>query len=329
MRKHVLYCLMLLMLPVIAWAHEIRPGYLEVKENENHTLQITWKQPLMGEYGVPMRPSISAGWLVDSLAQISYTESYLIKRWEVPAGHASLDEQTIKISGLEKTMTDVLVQVSLLNDISYTYLLKPIQPFVQLRLSRPQSPPVWEYLQLGMYHIWSGFDHLLFVAGLMLLVKKRSKLFWTITAFTMAHSITLALATLHVIQVPGAFTEAAIALSIVFLAVEILRHYDGNDGFAFHYPWLVSFGFGLLHGLGFAGALQDVGLPENNIPLALFLFNAGVEIGQLTFIFLILSVVAGITWFPVQFPGWVYKSPAYFIGTMAMYWFLERMFNIF
>jgi len=328
MRKHILPTLLLLIFPVLAWAHEIRPGYLEIKENADHSLQIIWKQPLMGEYGVPLHPSISAGWLVDSLAQTSYTETYLIKRWQIPAAHAALDKQTITIDGLEKTMTDVLVQIILLNDVSFTYLVKPVQPFMQLSLSKPQPPPVWQYIQLGIYHIWSGYDHLLFVLGLILLVKKRSKLIWTITAFTIAHSITLALATLHIIKVTSAFTEAAIALSIVFLAVELLRHYRGINGFAYHYPWLVSFLFGLLHGLGFASALQDVGLPQNNIPLALFLFNVGVEAGQLSFVFVMLLLMAGIKRLQFKLPQWSYKIPAYAIGILAMYWFIERVCTI-
>ena len=329
MIKHVAYALLMLIFPVITWAHEIRPGYLEIKEATDHSFQILWKQPLRGEYGVPLHPSISSGWMIDSLADISYSETYLIKRWKIAASHVSLDEQTISIAGLEKTMTDVLVQVLLLNDISFTYLIKPVQPFVKLQLSKPQPPPVWQYIQLGMYHIWSGFDHLLFVLGLLLLVKKRSKLIWTITAFTIAHSITLALATLHIIKVSPAFTEAAIALSIVFLAIEIVNHKNGKDGFAFRYPWMVSFLFGLLHGLGFASALQDVGLPENNIPLALFLFNVGVEIGQLAFVFVMLLVAAGVRKISLGFPKWVYKMPEYVIGTMAMFWFIERVLTIF
>jgi hydrogenase/urease accessory protein HupE len=178
---------------------------------------------------------------------------------------------------------------------------------------------------LGIHHIWLGFDHLLFVLGLLLLVKKRSTLIWTITAFTIAHSITLALATLHIIKVSATFTEAAIALSIVFLAVELLNHYKGINGFAYHYPWLVSFMFGLLHGLGFASALQDVGLPENNIPLALFLFNVGVEAGQLAFVFGMLLLMLAIRWLELKWPQWMFKFPAYLIGTLAMYWFIERV----
>lgn len=325
MRKHILHILLLLMFPVIAWAHEIRPGYLEIKENTDHSLQITWKQPLMGEYGVPLHPSISSGWMVDSLAQITYTETYLIKRWQIPATHAALDAQTIAINGLEKTMTDVLVQITLLNDVSFTYLVKPVQPYVKLSLSKPQPPPVWQYIQLGVFHIWSGFDHLLFVFGLLLLVKKRSKLLWTITAFTIAHSITLALATLQIVRVPGAFTETAIAMSIVFLAVELVHHYKGKNGFAFQYPWLVAFLFGLLHGLGFASALKDVGLPQNNIPLALFLFNVGVELGQLAFVFVMVLIMAGINKIPYSKKPWQKYIPPYFIGTLAAFWMIERI----
>jgi len=325
MKKPVLNILLVLMLPIVTWAHEIRPGYLEIKENADHSLQITWKQPLMGEYGLPLHPSISSEWMIDSLAAASYTESYLIKRWKIPANHISLDKQTINIGGLEKTITDVLVQVTILNNASFTYLIKPVQPFVQLNLSKPQPPPVWQYIQLGIYHIWTGFDHLLFVLGLLLLVKKRSRLIWTITAFTIAHSITLALATLHIINVSAAFTEAAIALSIVFLAVELLRHYKGANGFAYYYPWVVSFMFGLLHGLGFASALQDVGLPGNNIPFALFLFNMGVEAGQLAFVFAMLLLMAAIKRSGIQLPQVSYKMPAYMIGTMAMFWFIERV----
>jgi len=308
-------------------AHEIRPAYLEIKENSGHSLSITWKQPLIGEYGVPLHPVMSAGWLQDSTAEISYTESYLVKHWEIVPPYATLDAQTVTIYGLENTITDVLVQIILPKN-SFTYLVKPIHPYVKLNITKPQPPPVWQYIQLGIYHIWSGFDHLLFVFGLLLLVRKRSLLIWTITAFTIAHSITLALATLHVVKVSSGFTEAAIALSIVFLGVELLRHYQGKDGLTFKFPWLVSFLFGLLHGLGFASALSDVGLPQNNIPMALFLFNVGVELGQLSFVTLMLLLIAAIKRPRFQFPAWSVRLPAYIIGTLAVYWFIERVLAI-
>jgi hydrogenase/urease accessory protein HupE len=308
-------------------AHEIRPAYLEIRETADHSLSITWKQPLMGEYGVPLHPVISAGWLQDSTAEQSYTESYLVKHWKVSPAHATLDAQTITIYGLEKTITDVLVQI-ILPQSSFTYLVKPIRPFVKLNISKPQPPPVWQYIQLGIYHIWTGVDHLLFLFGLLLLVRTRSLLIWTITAFTIAHSITLALATLHIVNVSSAFTEAAIALSIVFLGVELVHHYQGKNGLAFKFPWLVSFLFGLLHGLGFATALSDVGLPQNNIPMALFLFNVGVELGQLSYVTLMLLLIAVIKRPRFQFPAWSVRIPAYVIGTLATYWFIERVLAI-
>lgn len=316
---------LLILMPCLTLAHEVRPGYLEIKENADHTLLIIWKQPVVGEYGVPLYPYISTNWMIDSLAKISYTDSYLIKRWKIYADRSALDQQTLRIDGLEKTITDVLVQISLLNNISFTYLIKPIKPYVQLNLTQPQAPPVWQYVQLGIHHIWLGFDHLLFVLGVLLLVKDRTTLVWTITSFTVAHSITLALATFHIVSVLSAFTEAAIALSILFLAVELVYQHRGKNGLTSHYPWLVAFLFGLLHGLGFAGALQNVGLPENNITLALFLFNVGVELGQLAFVIVILLLIAGIKRLPFTFPSYVSKVPAYTIGTFAMFWFVERI----
>jgi hydrogenase/urease accessory protein HupE len=318
------FCVILLYGYVVAHAHEVRPAYLEITENADHSLSVTWKQPVIGEYAVPLDPVITTGWFQDDHAEKVFSPSYLIKQWMIPPAHSSLNEQTISIRGLEKTMTDVLIQISLLKG-SFIYLVKPVHPFVKLDISKPQPPPVWQYIELGVHHIWSGLDHLLFVFGLILLVAKRSSLLWTITAFTIAHSITLALATLRILQVSPAFTEPAIALSIAFVGVELVRHYQNKNGLAFKFPWLVAFLFGLLHGLGFAGALRDVGLPQDNIPTALFLFNVGVELGQLTFVTVVLLLIAIIKRLSFQFPKWSYKIPPYMIGTMAMYWFIERL----
>jgi hydrogenase/urease accessory protein HupE len=322
-----LCCFILSFCWVVAHAHEIRPAYLQIKENADHSLVVTWKQPVMGDYAVPIDPVITTGWFQNEQAEKVYTPSYLIKQWIIPPGHSTLNEETISIRGLEKTMTDVFVQLDLLQS-SFTYLIKPVHPFVKLDISRPQPPPVWQYIELGVHHIWSGLDHLLFVFGLILLVAKRSSLLWTITAFTIAHSITLALATLRMLEVSPSFTEPAIALSIAFVGVELVRHHQNKDGLAFRFPWLVAFLFGLLHGWGFAGALRDVGLPQDNIPMALFLFNVGVELGQLTFVTIVLLLITGIKRLSFQFPKWSYKIPPYMIGTMAMYWFIQRLAGI-
>jgi hydrogenase/urease accessory protein HupE len=181
------------------------------------------------------------------------------------------------------------------------------------------------YLGLGIEHILLGLDHLLFVLGLLLLVSGPWMLIKTITAFTVAHSITLALATLGLVEVPPRPVDAAIALSIVFLGAEILRTRQGRPGLAAQAPWLVAFAFGLLHGLGFAGALTQLGLPPGEIPLALLFFNVGVEIGQLMFVAAFLALAWALRTLRVAWPRWSAPLPAYAIGTIAAFWFIERM----
>ncbi len=198
---------------------------------------------------------------------------------------------------------------------------------------RAGSGSVWRTVQrytiLGIEHILIGIDHLLFVLALLFVVQGGWRLVQTITAFTVAHSITLGLATLGYVKLPSAPVEAAIALSIVFLCAEILRARDGQKGLTFRAPWVVAFAFGLLHGLGFAGALSEIGLPPPEIPLALLFFNIGVELGQLAFVAAVLAL-----WWLWQrsrlgWPGWLHPLPAYAIGTLATYWFLERGAGIF
>jgi len=177
---------------------------------------------------------------------------------------------------------------------------------------------------MGIAHIFGGFDHLLFVLGLVLLVSSAARLVKTITAFTLAHSLTLGLATLGLVRVPQAPVEAAIALSIVFLARELIERRRGNPSLATRRPWLMSFGFGLLHGFGFAGALSAVGLPQGDVPLALAGFNAGVEVGQLLFVSAALLVFAGARRVADRTPVWVRTAPAYGIGSVAAFWMIAR-----
>jgi hydrogenase/urease accessory protein HupE len=182
------------------------------------------------------------------------------------------------------------------------------------------------YLKLGIEHIFSGIDHLLFVLGLVLIVGPGGRLVKTITAFTLAHSITLGAATLGWVQVPQAPVEAAIALSILFLAAELAHRQRGRSGLTAQYPWLVALTFGLLHGFGFAGALTEVGLPSQDIPPALLFFNLGVEIGQLAFVFTVLVVQVGIKRLSAGYqPRWLTSVPAYGIGIMASFWCFQRI----
>ena len=185
------------------------------------------------------------------------------------------------------------------------------------------------YTVLGVEHILLGIDHLLFVLALLLIVRGPWMLVKTVTAFTVAHSITLALATLGFINVPSRPVEAAIALSIVFLCVEIVHARQGRIGLAVRYPWVVAFAFGLLHGLGFASALSEIGLPQSEIPIALLFFNIGVEIGQLMFVAVVLGIIWGLRQLrPISW-GWASAVPAYIIGMIATYWLFERVAAIF
>jgi hydrogenase/urease accessory protein HupE len=311
-----------------ASAHEIRPAYLEITEITAHHFRIFWKLPTMGEYSLHLKP-VLGNWLLDSTASTSYSDSYLIKQWDIQSSQENLNGQELLIEGLDKTMTDVLVVIHFMNGDEITRLLKPVSPAFEIQQSQHTSAPVGAYLQLGITHILFGVDHLLFVLGLLLLVKGTKRLVKTITAFTIAHSITLALATLHLVQVRQAAAEATIALSIVFLALELVRHYQGRDGLTYRYPWVVAFIFGLLHGFGFAGALAEVGLPATSIPIALFLFNVGVELGQLIFVTAALTIIWAFKKWGPALPRWTIYIAPYFIGSLASFWLIQRIYFIF
>jgi hydrogenase/urease accessory protein HupE len=250
----------------------------------------------------------------------------LVERWliEVDGGLAG---RRIEFVGLQATITDVLVRVQTRDGAVSTSLVRPSQAWIEIAAARGPAAVAGAYLMHGVEHILFGFDHLLFVLALILIVRSGRVLLWTITAFTLAHSITLSLATLGVVEVPAPPVEAAIALSIVLLACEIIRLRRGQTSLTARWPWLVAFAFGLLHGLGFAGALTEIGLPQGDIPLALFAFNVGVEIGQLIFVAAVLGLLACIRRidFPLAVERHALSIATYAIGTMAAFWFIERL----
>jgi hydrogenase/urease accessory protein HupE len=180
------------------------------------------------------------------------------------------------------------------------------------------------FLKLGVEHIWLGADHLLFVFGLLILVQSRWMLLKTITAFTVAHSITLGLATFGYAQLPGPLLNAAIALSILILGVEIVRSGRGETSVTILYPWMVAFAFGLLHGFGFASGLSALGLPAAGIPLALVMFNLGVEVGQVSFVLLVLLLERSFRQLEIRWPRWVQALPGYTVGSLGAFWTLQR-----
>ena len=205
-----------------------------------------------------------------------------------------------------------------------THVVRPTKPWTELRGERPWHETSWEYLFLGFNHILLGVDHLLFVLGLLLIVKSRMMLVKTITSFTLAHSITLGIATLGYAQAPLPPLNAAIALSILFLGPEIVRARRGQTSLTIRHPWLVAFAFGLLHGFGFASGLTEMGLPEGEVPLALLLFNVGVELGQIGFVVLVVLLERSFRTLEVLWPRWAQALPGYAVGTLGAFWTIQR-----
>jgi len=325
-RNYLLFLFLVNMSPTLQ-AHEIRPAYLEIKQTAETTYQVLWKIPLIGNKAPKIDPILPTGFELvqssDSFLSDAYIRNYTGTYTE------GLNGKTIAIQGQELTLVDVLVQISLLDESSYTLLLQPDKPQATI----PIEPSKWEvvqlYLKLGIEHILEGIDHLLFVLGLLLLVKGIRPLIKTITAFTVAHSITLGAATFDLLHLPSAPVEAVIALSIVFLAKEYISVREGKGSLTADYPWLVAFIFGLLHGFGFAGALSEIGFPQKEVPLALFTFNVGVELGQLLFIgvvSLFLYFWKKLNW---QLPQWAWRVVPYTIGTVASFWLVERVIAFF
>jgi hydrogenase/urease accessory protein HupE len=310
-----------------ARAHEVRPAYLQIDEVAPGRYQLLWRTPVLAGMRLPVVLHLPAEVhdVIEPAAQ-EFSDS-LVERRVLDAGPEGLAGKRIEFVGLQATITDVLVRMQLLNGAHSTTLVRPSQPWVDIATSQGPLAVAGAYLSHGIEHILFGFDHLLFVLALILIVRSGRVLLWTITAFTLAHSITLSLATLGVVHVPGPPVEATIALSIILLACEIVRLKRGEPSLTQRWPWVVAFTFGLLHGFGFASALTDIGLPQGDIPLALFSFNVGVEVGQLIFIGAVLAVLALAK--RIHFAPAVERhapaATAYAIGTMAAFWFIERL----
>jgi hydrogenase/urease accessory protein HupE len=249
----------------------------------------------------------------------------LLERRLIDAGKNGLAGKRIEFVGLQATITDVLARVQTLDGARATTLVHPARPWVEITTSQGVLAVASTYLMHGIEHILFGTDHLLFVLGLMLMVHDRWMLLKTITAFTVAHSITLAAATLGYAHVPAPPLNAGIALSIMFVGVEVLRSRRGETSLALRQPWLVAFAFGLVHGLGFASGLVSLGLPQGDIPLALLLFNVGVEVGQLLFVALILLLVRSFRLLEIHWPRPVWMMPAYAVGSLGAFWTVDRI----
>jgi hydrogenase/urease accessory protein HupE len=306
-----------------ALAHEVRPGYLELRESEPATYTLLWKRPTGGEVEIRIAPVIPEGCrLATSDRQQLTPGAVLVRGTLICAG--GLAGKTLRVAGLETTITDVLVRIQHGDGRVESHLLRPATPSVTLGAMTSGLQRALAYVQLGIQHILLGVDHLLFVLGLLLIVSDRWVLVKTITSFTVAHSITLAIATLGYASAPLPPLNAAIALSILFLGPEIVRVWRGETSFTIHHPWVVAFAFGLLHGFGFASGLTAMGLPRAEIPLALLLFNVGVEIGQIAFVVLIVLLERAFQALEIRWPRWVQALPGYAVGSLGAYWAIQR-----
>jgi hydrogenase/urease accessory protein HupE len=345
-------------------AHEVRPAFLELTARTPGEFDVLWKVPALGgaqlageeipheqpaltddqgatktmpcgcpaptgtqlSWGVaPIHPAMPKDAAILAPPRVERIFGAEIRRWTISTGAKGLDGWEVAVHGLPGTMVDVLVRIALKDGRVVSHLLRPDAPSFVFH-ANDAGPAAGGYFRLGVEHILFGVDHLLFVLALVLIVRGVGLLIKTITAFTVAHSITLALATLGIVHVPSAPVEATIALSIVFVASEILRSRRGQRGLTESAPWLVAGTFGLLHGFGFAGALSQVGLPPNDIPLALLFFNLGVEAGQLAFVIVALGVIALLR--RIRLPEWAPNLAPYAIGSVAMFWAIQRTIAI-
>jgi len=307
-------------------AHEIRPAYLQIDQTGADRFAVLWRTPLFSGKRLPVALRFPDGVRdVTEPAEQVLPDSILERRViEAPGGLAG---KRIDVVGLQATITDALVRIGMQDGTQSTLLVRPSRPWVDVPEAQGWLEVVTLYLQQGIEHILFGIDHLLFVAALMLVVRDWRMLVKTVTAFTVAHSITLSLATFGVVTPAAAPVEAMVALSIVLAASEAIRLQRGGSSLTTQWPWIVAFAFGLLHGFGFAGALKDLGLPSGDVPLALLSFNIGVEIGQLLFIGVLLAVVhalRAIFTMPRRAP----IAAAYAIGAVAAFWSVERIVTI-
>jgi hydrogenase/urease accessory protein HupE len=325
MTRALLLLLLLVALAPDAYGHEVRPAYLQLRQTGADTYDVLWKVPTRGDdMRLGLYVELPAGYVNLSEPRGVFAAGSFTERWSVKRA-GGLTGGTIHIAGLAATMTDVLVRLARLDGTTQVVRLTPSAPSFAVEASPRRLDVARTYLVLGIEHILTGVDHLLFVTALLLLVSGFWRLVKTISAFTLSHSVTLSLATLGYVHVPPAPVEAVIALSILFVACEIVRNPQTPLSLAQRQPWLVAFTFGLLHGLGFAGGLSAVGLPAGHIPLALGLFSVGVEIGHFSFVGVVLAAIVAVRRWNITLPAWTRALPAYAIGSIAAFWVIQRI----
>lgn len=309
-------------------AHEVRPAFLQIRQIDTSTYDILWKTPAQGDMRLALNVILPSECRHVAEPRATLVEGAVIQRWRSDCTGGLLGKQ-VTIENLETGLTDVILRFEPLSDPPKTLRINGAAPHAVIPSRQSFGQVAETYFRLGVEHILFGFDHLLFVLCLLILVGDFKRLLGAITAFTLAHSITLAGTTIGWLHLASAPVEACIALSIAFIAAEIIKARGGRTGAIQRWPWLASFTFGLLHGFGFASALREIGLPDGAVPLALLFFNAGVEAGQVLFIVAVLTVRLGWRKYAPPPPAWAWRTPPYIAGTVACFWFIERSTRVF
>ncbi|WP_299420661.1 HupE/UreJ family protein [uncultured Shimia sp.] len=331
--RYLLFSVCLLVFSQQGDAHELDPGYLDIRETEAGVFSVFWRKPDVRNVPMDIHVQLPTS-CTPSTGPVPVSDGAAWHSQWTALCPAGLQGEVIEIVGLSRQNTDVLVRFQPVEGAPSTSRLTATQPQFAIPISQSHLQVGWTYAVLGFEHILEGWDHLLFVFALVLLIRSKGRLVGAITAFTVAHSITLALAALGHVSIPGPPVEAIIALSVVFLAIEILKRDDMHLRLSERAPWVVAFCFGLLHGLGFAGALQDIGLPDVDIALALLTFNLGVEAGQLVFVAVILFLNFGLktllktmNLLSYQLVSRANAVAGYTIGGIATFWLAERIYG--
>jgi HupE / UreJ protein len=306
-------------------AHRFAPSLLNVQEVAPLTYNVVWKTPAQGVSNVPIHPVLPASCEAANASEPQLEDTGVVVSWQLrcPAlGEDGLVGEKLGVSGLGANQASAMVMVSLLDGRHYQQILNAELGEFVIPAQSTSGDVAGDYTRLGVEHIWGGFDHLLFVFGLLLLVGGGSRLLWTITAFTLGHSVTLSLVTLGYFDFPVELVEFAIALSIFVLAVELTRM--ARRDALWRNPWWLAGGFGLLHGMGFAGALAETGLPQDNVPLALLFFNVGIEVGQIAFILVVILLGYLLRRPLAPWRERLMPVPIYVLGALSAMWCIER-----
>ena len=325
--KKLTFLIFIFLSSIFSFSDELKLSYLEITENKPQHYSMLLKTPSKDNKKLPIDILMPRGCSLSFPKISNLINDIYLDSWKIKCDKG-LESNTLFVKGLKATDTELLLHLYFHSGVSHSTLLSPTSPSFNIPKANSSWQIVQTYAWLGVTHILLGFDHLLFVFALLLIVKNMRPLLCTISAFTLAHSLTMAVATLGIVHIPQAPVEAVIALSILFLAMEIIHEKQGKIGLTSQYPWLIAFIFGLLHGFGFAGALSEIGLPQHAITLALIFFNIGVEVGQLMFIVSIVLIVMVLQ--RLSYPTLLNKLQTvvvYIIGGISSFWLIERILS--